>query len=107
MEQRFSYLLHPSYSNLLLQRSSPVEHIVAFKATLLEGGRHASYFLLTGPTASEGVEPEVAGSVVLTKRKLKSDVPDSKVLSVSMSGTVTKDNEEHVKEAFNRLRFMD
>lgn len=76
-------------------------------ATLLERGRHASYFLLTGPTASEGVEPEVAGSVVLTKRKLKSDVPDSKVLSVSMSGTVTKDNEEHVKEAFNRLRFSD
>ncbi|KAG5262359.1 hypothetical protein AALO_G00274320 [Alosa alosa] len=105
MEQRFSYLLHPSYSNLLLQRSSPVEHIIAFKATLLERGRHASYLLLTGPYASEGVEPEGAGSVVLTKRKLKSDVLDSTVLSVS--GPVTQDNVEHVKEAFNRLRFSD
>ncbi|XP_062382140.1 protein FAM234A [Sardina pilchardus] len=105
MEQRFSYLLHPSYSNLLLQRSSPVEHIIAFKATLLERGRHASYLLLTGPHASEGVEPEEAGSVVLTKRKLKGDVSDSTVLSVS--GPVTQDNVNVVKEAFERLRFSD
>ncbi|XP_012686502.2 protein FAM234A [Clupea harengus] len=105
LEKHYSYLLHPSYSNLLLQRSNPVEHIIAFKVTLLERGRHASYLLLTGPHASEGVDPDGAGSVILTKRKLKSDVSVSSVLSVR--GPLNEDKVEHVKEAFSRLRFSD
>lgn len=69
-------------------------------ATLLEWGRHACYILLTGPEG-EGTE----GTVVLSKRKLKQDVPDSRVLHIcSMS---SKDTNEDIKEAFQRLRFSD
>lgn len=68
-------------------------------ATLMERGRHAAYILLIGPK-EEGAE----GTVVLSKRKLKQDVPDSKVLRFG-DGT-TKSNED-IKEAFNRLRFSD
>lgn len=68
-------------------------------ATLMERGRHAAYILLIGPK-EEGAE----GTVVLSKRKLKQDIPDSKVLRFG-DGT-TKSNED-IKEAFNRLRFSD
>ncbi|KAL2078533.1 hypothetical protein ACEWY4_026218 [Coilia grayii] len=105
MDKHVSNLLYPSYSDVLLQSTRPVEHIIACEVTLLERGRHAAYLLLTGPHASEGVEPEGAGSVVLTKRKMKGDVPDSRVLSVS--GSVTQDNAKLIKEAFQRLRFYD
>lgn len=105
LEKQFSYLLHPSYSNLLLQRNTSVEHIIAFKASLLERGRHAAYVLLTGPSASRSTQAEVVGPLVLSKRKIKSDVPDSLVLS--WNGPVTEDAIEHVKEAFSRLRFSD
>ncbi|GAA6227935.1 protein FAM234A [Lates japonicus] len=97
---RRSYMLHPLYSQVLLESSNVIDHIIAFKATLLERGRHAAYFLLTGP-GTEGGE----GTVVLSKRKLKQDVPDSKVLRIGSGGS-TETNED-IKEAFNRLRFRD
>uniref|UniRef100_A0AAX7V508 FAM234A/B beta-propeller domain-containing protein n=1 Tax=Astatotilapia calliptera TaxID=8154 RepID=A0AAX7V508_ASTCA len=97
--ERRSYMLHPLYSNAVLESTNVVDHIIAFKATLMERGRHAAYILLIGPK-EEGAE----GTVVLSKRKLKQDVPDSKVLRFG-DGT-TKSNED-IKEAFNRLRFSD
>ncbi|KAM6951367.1 protein FAM234A [Aplochiton taeniatus] len=99
-EDRRSYMLHPRYSKVLLESDNVIDHILAFKATLLERGRHACYILLTGPP-DEGAQ----GTVVLSKRKLKQDVMDSKVLRTdpaSFSGT-----NEDIKEAFNRLRFSE
>lgn len=69
-------------------------------ATLLERGRHAAYILLTGPD-TQGVQ----GTVVLSKRKLKQDVPESNVRYVGIDrGSETEDD---IKEAFSRLRFSD
>ncbi|KAJ7985031.1 hypothetical protein DPEC_G00360910 [Dallia pectoralis] len=94
--ERRSYMLYPHYSRVLLEKRNVEDHIIAFKATLLERGRHACYILLTG---HEGV----TGTVVLTKRKLKQDVPESQVLHIgSMS---SQDTEKDIREAFQRLRF--
>lgn len=95
-----AYMLHPLYSKVLLESANVVDHIVTFRATLLEHGRHAAYFTLTGPV-SEGAE----GTVILTKRKLKQDVPDSTVIRIGTGGD--KETNENIKEAFNRLRFSD
>uniref|UniRef100_UPI0037E792CE protein FAM234A n=1 Tax=Semicossyphus pulcher TaxID=241346 RepID=UPI0037E792CE len=94
--ERCTYMLHPLYSKVLLESSSSTERIVTFKATLLERGRHAAYILLT-----EGTE----GTVILSKRKLKMDIPDSKVLRIGTGGS--SETNEDIKEAFNRLRFSD
>lgn len=83
------------------QRLALVTCIFGFiLATLLERGRHAAYILLTGP-GTEGAE----GTVVLSKRKLKQDVPQSNVLRIG-TGEGSETNED-IKEAFNRLRFSD
>ncbi|XP_035527502.1 protein FAM234A [Morone saxatilis] len=100
ISDRRSYMLHPLYSKFLLESTSSMDHIITFKATLLERGRHAAYILLTGPD-TEGAE----GTVVLSKRKLKQDVPDSNVLRIGSGGSL--DTNEVIKEAFNRLRFSD
>ncbi|XP_070847275.1 protein FAM234A [Chaetodon trifascialis] len=97
---RRSYMLHPLYSKVLLESPSSMDHIVTFRATLLERGRHAAYILLTGP-GTQGAE----GTVVLSKRKLKQDVPDSIVLRISNDGG--SETNDDIKEAFNRLRFSD
>lgn len=97
---RHSYLLHPLYSKVLLESTSSTDHIISFKATLLEQGRHAAYILLTGPE-TEGAE----GTVVLSKRKLKQDIPDSTVLRIGTGGS--SESNEDIKEAFNRLRFSE
>ncbi|XP_023255914.1 protein FAM234A [Seriola lalandi dorsalis] len=97
---RRSYMLHPLYSKVLLESTNVMDHIITFKATLLERGRHAAYFLLTGPK-TKGDE----GTVVLSKRKLKQDVPYSKVLRIGTGGG--SETNEDIKEAFNRLRFSD
>ncbi|XP_028264598.1 protein FAM234A [Parambassis ranga] len=98
MTESRSYMLHPLYSKVLLESANITDHIVTFRATLMERGRHAAYILLTGPV-KEGAE----GTVVLRKQKLKQDVPDSKVLRVDTGGS--SDTSEDIKEAFNRLRF--
>lgn len=97
---RRAYMFHPLYSKVLLESTNEVDHIIAFRATLLERGRHAAYFTLTGPR-TEGAE----GTVILTKRKLKQDVPDSKVIRIGTGGDT--ETNENIKEAFNRLRFSD
>ncbi|XP_014894265.1 protein ITFG3 isoform X1 [Poecilia latipinna] len=92
-----SYMLHPLYPDALLEFCHGVERIVAFRATLMESSRHAAYFLLTGPEAGEA-----GGTVVLTKRKLKQDVP---LCSVRHIRTSQQHSDDEVQEAFNRLRF--
>lgn len=69
-------------------------------ATLLERGRHAAYILLMGP-GKEGAE----GTVVISKRKVKQDVPESNVRRIGSGGG--SETNEDIKEAFNRLRFSD
>lgn len=97
---RLAYMLHPLYSKVLLESAHVVDHIIAFRATLLEHGRHAAYFTITGPVP-EGAE----GTVILTKRKLKQEVPGSTVIRIGTGGDT--DTNETIKEAFNRLRFSD
>ncbi|XP_064178303.1 protein FAM234A [Anguilla rostrata] len=97
-EERFSYMLNPQYPSVLLEKSNIVDHIIAFKATLLERGRHACYIMLMGPQG-EGLQ----GTVVLSKRKLKEDVPESRVLRLGVSPDEESDAE--IKEAFDKLRF--
>nr|XP_020462023.1 protein FAM234A [Monopterus albus]XP_020462024.1 protein FAM234A [Monopterus albus]XP_020462025.1 protein FAM234A [Monopterus albus] len=100
ISDRRSYMLHPLYSNVLLESNSVMDHIVMFKATLLEHGRHAAYILLTGP-GTNGAE----GTVELRKQKLKQEVPYSKVIRIGTGGN--SETDEYIKEAFNRLRFSD
>lgn len=69
-------------------------------ATLLERGRHAAYILLMGP-GKEGAE----GTVVIRKRKVKQEVPESNVRRIGSGGG--SETNEDIKEAFNRLRFSD
>ncbi|XP_052452602.1 protein FAM234A isoform X1 [Carassius gibelio] len=99
-----SFLLHPRYSQLLLERRNPAQNIISFKATLFERGRHAGYLVLTGPDGREHAELSEMDPVILTKRKIKGDVPDSTVLRVGAESAV---GEKEVKEAFYRLRFSD
>ncbi|XP_061613290.1 protein FAM234A [Phyllopteryx taeniolatus] len=98
--ERRSYMLHPLYSNVLLQSENVMDHIITFKATLMERGRHAAFILLTGP----GTE-DTEGTVVLSKWKLKHDVPQSTVRPIGDGKS--SDTENDIKEAFNRLRFSD
>ncbi|XP_060778736.1 protein FAM234A [Neoarius graeffei] len=112
VEERSSYLLYPLKSDFLLERRNPAQHIIAFKALLLERGRHASYFVLTGEDGAlnRGVVLDEAKSVILTKRKIKGDVSESSVLRVGAAGRLEADasvEEESVKETFYRLRFSD
>ncbi|KAM3592365.1 uncharacterized protein V6R79_017319 [Siganus canaliculatus] len=98
-DRRF-YMLHPLYSKVLLETTSSTDHIVTFKATLLERGRHAAFIQLTGPGKDKGED-----TVVLSKRKLKQEVPDSNLLRIGKGGGLEAD--EVIKQAFNRLRFSD
>ncbi|TRY92897.1 hypothetical protein DNTS_005711 [Danionella cerebrum] len=104
-EKHSSFLLHPRYAKLLLERRSSAHNIVSFKATLLERGRHAAYLVLSGPDGrqhSSNSEP-----VILSKRKIKMDVRESKVYGVSSEEPISEDAESSVREAFHRLRFSD
>ncbi|XP_077482014.1 protein FAM234A [Stigmatopora argus] len=98
--ERRSYMLYPLYSNVLLQCENFTEHIVTFKATLMERGRHAAFILLTGPGGED-----TQGDVVVTKWKLKNDVPQSTVLA--LGDDTSEINDGNIKEAFERLRFSD
>ncbi|XP_078478466.1 protein FAM234A-like [Lampetra planeri] len=95
---RRSYMLLPLYANVLLESTNVADHIVTFRATLLERGRHAAYILLTGAQGAQG-------TVVLSKRKLKQDVPSSQVVPVG-AGAASEPS-DIIKQAFNRLRFSD
>lgn len=104
-EMHSSFLLHPRYSQLLLERRNPAQNIISFKATLLERGRHAGYLVLTGPDARQHTEPGETEPVILTKRKIKEDVPECTALRVGADESAA--GEAEVKEAFYRLRFSD
>ncbi|XP_076827054.1 protein FAM234A [Brachyhypopomus gauderio] len=110
-EEWATYLLHPLHSSVLLERKNPAQNIISFKIALLERGRHACYFILTGADGlrTDGAGLVGAGSVVLTKRKIKDDVSESVVLGVERSEgqAVSTDVEKYVREAFNRLRFNE
>lgn len=111
-EERASYLLYPLHSDVLLERRNPAQHIIAFKALLLERGRHACYLILTEEDGALNSSSVLDGTkqVVLTKRKIKGDVSESSVLGVGGAGRLDGDvslQEESVKEAFYRLRFSD
>ncbi|KAG7264989.1 hypothetical protein CRUP_017149, partial [Coryphaenoides rupestris] len=97
-ENRRSYMLLPLHSKVLLETANVVDHILAFKATLLERGRHACYILLMEQGTGGG------GGVMLKKRKLKDDVVTGDVRRMADSAT---ESDEDIKEAFNRLRFSD
>ncbi|XP_062848573.1 protein FAM234A [Trichomycterus rosablanca] len=105
--ERSLYLLYPLHSNVLLEKRIPSQNITAFKATLLERGRHACYFILTGENGGAGFQGEEP--VILTKRKVKGNVSRSAVLKVSgadgLSEDVSPQLAESVREAFHRLRF--
>ncbi|XP_056307100.1 protein FAM234A [Danio aesculapii] len=104
-QMQSSFLLHPRYSKLLLERRKSSQNIVSFKATLLERGRHASYLVLTGPDGRRHTDDREP--VILTKRKIKKDVEESEVYGVTADELISKDAEDSVKEAFHRLRFSD
>ncbi|XP_061088478.1 protein FAM234A [Conger conger] len=94
----FSYMLNPEFSNVLLEKSNSIDQIIAFKATLLERGRHACYITLTGPADQERL-----GTVMISKRKLKEEVPESRVLRLGVSPEGESDDE--IRAAYNKLRF--
>ncbi|XP_043082066.1 protein FAM234A [Puntigrus tetrazona] len=100
-----SFLLHPRYSQLLLERRNPAQSIISFKAMLLERGRHAGYLVLTGPDGRRHGDADESEPVILYKRKIKGDVPESAALRVGADETAVEEAE--VKEAFYRLRFSD
>ncbi|XP_067233745.1 protein FAM234A [Chanodichthys erythropterus] len=102
-----SFLLHPRYSQTLLERRNPTQNILSFKATLLERGRHACYLVLSGPDGRQHTELGETEPVILTKRKIKDDVSESGVLGVVADEPISEDTEKSVKEAFYRLRFSD
>lgn len=72
---------------------------------LLERGRHAGYLVLTGPDGRQHAELGEMEPVILTKRKIKGDVPESAVMRVGADEWAAEEAE--VKEAFYRLRFSD
>ncbi|RXN25872.1 protein FAM234A-like [Labeo rohita] len=102
-EMQSSFLLHPRYSQLMLERRNPARNIISFKATLLERGRHACYLVLTGPDGRQHAELGETDPVMLTKRKIKDDVSESGVMGVAVDESSSKE----LKEAFYRLRFSD
>ncbi|XP_066545310.1 protein FAM234A [Amia ocellicauda] len=101
LSERFLYMLHPSYSKVLLEKSGTDDHIIAFKAALFEKGRHACYVMLTGlgPAGDTGVE----GQVTLSKHRLKEDMKNSTVLR--LPDDTGSDSDQDIKEGFDRLRF--
>ncbi|XP_072535337.1 protein FAM234A [Salminus brasiliensis] len=110
-EEHSTYLLHPRHPQVLLERKNPTQHIMSFKAVLLERGRHACYLVLSGANGALVDDAGIGGAepVLLTKRKIKDDVQESSVLGVGGAEgvAVSRDKEDTVKQAFNRLRFSD
>ncbi|XP_018619798.1 protein FAM234A-like isoform X1 [Scleropages formosus] len=98
-KDRFIYMLHPQQPCAVLENSAGTEHIVSFRTTLLERGRHACFITLMG---SEGAGQDgLENGVMLTKRKLKEDVPSSRVCWLGDASG----NDQAVKAAFDKLRF--
>ncbi|KAL4658279.1 protein FAM234A-like isoform X1 [Arapaima gigas] len=95
----FIYMLHPQHPQAVLENSVSNEHIISFKATLLERGRHASFITLMDTEGA--VQGGLEDAVTLTKRKLKENVPDSRVCWLEG----VRGDDQAVKRAFENLRF--
>ncbi|XP_053328082.1 protein FAM234A [Spea bombifrons] len=90
------YMFHPSYPTVLLQLNNHTENIVLFDAFLFEKSRHACYVLLTGPKTTENF-----GTVSVSKRKLKEDITNSKVIWLSKE----ESNDNEIRDHFFRMRY--
>ncbi|KAM4698289.1 protein FAM234A [Rhinophrynus dorsalis] len=90
------YMFHPTRPNVLLQLKNHTESIVAFDAVLFEGSRHACYILVTGPKTTEN-----PGNVTVTKRKLKEDITNGKVIWLSKE----EDSNQAIRDYFFRIRY--
>ncbi|NP_001079384.1 family with sequence similarity 234 member A L homeolog [Xenopus laevis] len=91
------YMFHPTLPDVLLELNNHTENIVMFDAVLFEASRHACYVLLTGPKTME--EP---GILTVTKRKLKEDIINSKVIWLSSK---EDSNEQKIRDYFFKMRY--
>ncbi|XP_055991147.1 protein FAM234A [Sorex fumeus] len=91
------YMFHPMLPNVLLQLTNVSAPIIAFRAVLLEPGRHAACVVLTGPTS-----PEASGLVSVTKYGVRALVSASRVVRLAQG---EQDSEEAIKDRFSRLRY--
>lgn len=90
------FMFHPSHPNALLQLNNHTENIIMFTAALFERSRHACYVLMTGPNTTED-----SGTLTVSKRKLKEDISNAKVL---WFGT-EEINTEGIRDDFFRMRY--
>ncbi|KAM8933618.1 protein FAM234A [Pelodytes ibericus] len=90
------YIFHPSYSKVLLQLNNHTENIVMFDAFLFEKSRHACYVLLTGPKTTENFD-----TVSISKRKLKQDITNSKVIWLTEEAA----RDQEIRDHFFRMRY--
>lgn len=90
------FMFHPSHPNALLQLNNHTENIIIFTAALFERSRHACYVLMTGPNTTED-----SGTLTVSKRKLKEDISNAKVL---WFGT-EEINTEGIRDDFFRMRY--
>ncbi|XP_073402746.1 protein FAM234A [Dendrobates tinctorius] len=90
------FMFHPSHPNALLQLNNHTENIILFSAALFERSRHACYVLMTGRNITE--DP---GTLTVSKRKLKEDINNGKVI---WFGTEEVDTES-IRDDFFRMRY--
>lgn len=91
------YMFHPSRPKVILELKNNTEKITTFDAVLFERSRHACYMLLNGPLASEA-----PGPVSLTKRKLKEDITNGKVIWLSDDNEYS---EKDIRDFLFRMRY--
>ncbi|XP_040297236.1 protein FAM234A [Bufo bufo] len=90
------FMFHPSHPDALLQLNNHTENIILFTAALFERSRHACYVLVTGPNTTE--DP---GTLTVSKRKLKEDLSNGKVIWFGTEET----NTEGIRDDFFRMRY--
>ncbi|XP_056392937.1 protein FAM234A [Hyla sarda] len=90
------FMFHPSHPKALLQLNNHTENIIMFRAALFERSRHACYVLITGPNTTE--DP---GTLMVSKRKLKEDISNAKVIWFGTEEV----NTEAIRDEFFRMRY--
>ncbi|KAM4023712.1 protein FAM234A [Anomaloglossus baeobatrachus] len=90
------FMFHPSHPNALLQLNNHTENIIQFSAALFERSRHACYVLMTGPNITEDL-----GTLTVSKRKLKEDINNGKVIWFGTEEV----NTETIRDDFFRMRY--
>ncbi|KAM3917054.1 protein FAM234A [Leptodactylus fuscus] len=94
--EEYLFMFHPSHPNALLQLNNHTENIITFSAALFERSRHACYVLMTGPNMTE--DP---GTLMVSKRKLKEDISNAKVIWFGNEEV----NTEAIRDDFFRMRY--